>query len=66
MQEEDTMQHTGRRIGAGRPVLGQYTGNTETLVLNPQGAMQTRHAHGASANMTFHSNSSGEWLGLLT
>lgn len=53
------MQHTGRRIGGSRPVLGHYTGNTDTLVLNPKGDVQARHVNGSNANMTFHSNSSG-------
>lgn len=62
MQEDDTMQHTGRRIGGSRPVLGHGTGNTETLVLHPKGLMKAPHASGAAANLTYHSNSSGKLL----
>lgn len=62
MQDDDTMQHTGRRIGGSRPALGHGSGNTDTVVLSAKGLMQARH--GAHANVTYHSNSSGRILAM--
>lgn len=65
MQEDDTLQQTGtgRRIGGGRPAIGQNPGHTDTLVLNPKAGLQMRHliaTNASLANVTFHSNSSGK------